>query len=69
MFGQELRNCSLASQQSGLYRGMHEFSEVLVRTASMSGSDEPQQSMFGQEIRSGLLVSNRVQKRELYRGK
>ena len=48
---------------------MHEFPEVLVRIASMSGSDEPQQSMFGQEIRSGLLVSNRVQKRDLYRGK
>ena len=47
---------------------MHEFPEVLVRIASMSGSDEPQQSMFGQEIRSDLLVSKRVQKRELYRG-
>ena len=42
---------------------------MLVRIASMSGSDEPQQSMFGQEIRSGLLVPNRVQKRELYKGK
>ena len=41
---------------------------MLIRIASLSGSDEPQQSMFGQEIRSGLLIYNRVQKRELYRG-
>ena len=34
--------------------GIHEFPEVLVRIAPMSGSDEPQQSMFGQEIRGGL---------------
>ena len=42
---------------------------MLVRIASMSGSDEPQQSMFGQEIRSGLLVSNSAKKTKLYRGK
>ena len=41
---------------------------MLVRIALMSGSDEPQQSMFGQEIRSGLLVSHRLQKKESYTG-
>ena len=38
---------------------------MLVRIASMSGSDEPQQSMFGQEIRGGLLVSHRVQNKRV----
>ena len=47
---------------------MPEFPEVLVRIASMSGSDEPQQSMFEQEIRNGLLVSYRVQKKRVIQG-
>ena len=41
---------------------------MLVRIASMSGSDEPQQSMFGQEIRNGLSVSYRVQIKRVIHG-